>query len=130
MLRISTLCLALLLLFDSGLLNPVTADISKNAQLYLANSIGMQASVTPTDLNGYTAQLTQRERLLAQRENDVAAREIKVSTENGFAGSTNYSTYIMSALLFILLVLVLMNYILDYMRIRKQPMLNDYEKMA
>lgn len=128
-LRISALTLALVLLFDSGLLSPVTAQISQNTQDYVASAIGMQASVAPTELNELTAELTARERLLNQRESDLKAREIAVNLEDGSVG-TNYSTYIMSILLFILLVLILMNYAFDYVRMRERIAKSSNEKMA
>lgn len=125
LLRISALTLALLLLFDSGLLSPVTKQISQDTQLYIASAVGMQANVQPTELNQLTADLTQRERALSQKE-----RAIAVTLEEQKAPSGEYSTYIMSAVLFIILVLILLNYALDYMRIRAQVPRNTHEKVA
>jgi len=128
-LRISAVTLALVLLFDSGLLSPVTAKISQNTQMYVATAIGMQASVAPTELNQYTAELTARDRLLTKREQDIDAREIAVNlVESG--DSTDYSTYILSVLLFIILVLIVLNYVLDYIRVTKQVSRQHDEKMA
>ena len=118
-LRTSALTLALLLLFDSGILSSTTAKISQDTQLYLANAVGATAAVEATPLNSYTAELTARDRVLTQREADVAAREIEVElAEQGAA--PDYSTYIISLLLFIILVLIVMNYVLDYLRANEQ----------
>ena len=129
-LRISALSLALILLFDSGLLSPITREISQDTQQYLASAIGMQASVRPTELNQITAGLTQRDRDLTQRENDVAAREIAVDLERRQNSPSGYSTYLMSIVLFIILVLILLNYALDYIRIRERVTQNTHEKVA
>jgi len=130
LLRISALTLAVMLLFDSGLLSPVTSTLSQNTQLYLAQSIGMYAGVKQTELNQLTAQLSQKERDLNQRESDLAQREIAVSLEKPAVGSS-YSTYILSIILFIILVLLILNYTLDFMRMRN-ALINqkNHEKMA
>jgi hypothetical protein len=128
-LRIAALTFAMLLLFDSGLLSPVTSQISQNTQMYLASAIGMQAGVVPTELNQMTAALTQRDKILTQRENDIKAREIAVNLEEG-APSTDYSSYIMSVLLFVILVLIVLNYALDYIRYRERLIIQTHEKMA
>lgn len=118
-LRTAALTLALLLVFDSGLLSKVTADISQETQLYLANAIGMYAAVESTELNQYTAELTARDRVLTQREQELSEREIAVGlVESGEA--QDYSTYIISLLLFIILVLIVLNYVLDYVRAKEE----------
>jgi len=130
LLRISALTFAVMLLFDSGLLSPVTGQISQNTQIYLASAIGMQASVVPTELNQITAELTQRDRLLTQRENDIAAREIAVDLDKKGAPTADFSSYIMSILLFVILVLIVLNYALDYVRYRERVTVFTHEKVA
>ena len=78
LLRISALTLALVLLFDSGLLSPVSKQLSQNTQQYLANAVGVGASVEPTELNSLTLQLTQRNQELDAREAALSEREISV----------------------------------------------------
>lgn len=118
-LRTAALTLAFLLLFDSGLLSGATATLSHDAQDYVASAIGMYAGVEATELNNYTAELTARDRVLTQRESDLAAREIAVNLAESQA-PVNYSTYILSVLLFIMLVLIVLNYALDYIRAKEQ----------
>jgi len=126
-LRIAALTFAVVLLFDSGLLAPVTKQLSLDTQDYLAQSIGMYAGVAPTELNQLTAELTKRDSLLDQRESDLAAREIKVDLQKN-AVSNGYSTYILSVILFLILVLLVLNYALDFARApRSAP---TYGKMA
>tara|TARA_B100000745_G_scaffold292952_1_gene234368 strand:- start:2325 stop:2738 length:414 start_codon:yes stop_codon:yes gene_type:complete len=128
-LRTGALTLALLLVFDSGLLSPVTARISQNTQDYVGAAIGMYAAVEPSELNQYTAELTARDRVLTEREQDIAAREIAVDLAE--SGQTpDYSTYIISVLLFVILVLIVLNYTLDYMRAREQLAMRRNEKVA
>jgi len=115
-LRVAALTVALVLLFDSGLISQSTKELSDNAQNYLASAIGIQASVFPSDINQLTADLTAQKRQLDEREAALSEREISVglSTKSGEPSDT--STYILSTILFILLVLILLNYVLDYMR--------------
>lgn len=121
-LRISAVVCALALVFESGLLSDSTAQMSKNTHSYLANAIGMSAAVRPTELNMYTAQLTAKEQELAAREAALSEREISVDISSGSTNSDT-STYIMASILFILLVLILLNYMLDYLRARDEEMM-------
>jgi ABC-type Na+ efflux pump permease subunit len=105
------------LVFESGILSESTAVLSQNTHSYLANAVGMSAGVAPTELNQYTAQLTQKERELAAREASLEEREIAVNLSTAPNSSSNdRATYILSGILFILLVLILLNYALDYLR--------------
>ncbi len=116
-LRISAVVVAFVLVFESGLISETTAQLSQTTELYLANAVGMSASVEPTELNQMTAQLTAQKTLLDQRE--AALREREINIEFG-SGGTDYSTYVLASVLFILLVLILLNYTLDYFRYRDQ----------
>ena len=123
-LRIAALTLALVLLFDSGLLSPLTRDISKNTQLYLANAVGMYAAVETTELNSLTAELTKQKTELDARE--AALRERELSTGVADESSANpFSTYVLSILLFIILMLIILNYVLDFLRQRKIMVLQN-----
>ena len=119
LLRISSLTLALVLLFESGLISPLTQDLSHQAGRHVASVIGINAAVQPTELNTLTAQLTERERALTERE-------IAVGLKEQGDDSSDISTYILSVLLFILLVLIILNYALDYVRNKKV----QYEQTA
>lgn len=119
-LRVSGLTVALILLFDSGILSPFTAEISQNTQLYLANAVGVGASVQPTEINTLTAQISARDRELDAREAALSEREISVGMNTASTGtSPDYSTYILSVLLFIIIVLIVLNYALDFARERR-----------
>lgn len=115
LLRIASLSVALVLVFDSGLLSPATEEVSHNTQQYLANAIGVKASVESSDLNELTAKLTAQKQALDAREADLASREISVGL-NQAASQMPLSTLILSFILFILLVLIVLNYVLDYLR--------------
>lgn len=117
-LRVSLVVCACVLVFDSGLVTEKTAYLSENAHSYMANSIGMSAAVEPTELNQYTAALTKKERDLNEREAALTEREIQIglATEEVQA---DVSTYVLASILFVLLVLIILNYALDYLRIRK-----------
>lgn len=123
-LRTSALTLALVLLFVSGVISPVTKELSNNTRLYLANTIGMNAAVLPNEFNMLNAQLTERAKELEQREVAVTLKEQK-------SAAFDISTFTLSVLLFVVLVLLILNYILDFLRARqeKNPYIQN-EKMA
>lgn len=110
---------AIALVFESGILSESTAKISMDTHAYLANAIGMSASVEPTELNRYTAKLTSMERDLEAREAALREREIAVDLSSG-SSNNDTATYVLASILFILLVLILLNYALDYLRIREE----------
>jgi hypothetical protein len=114
-LRVTAVVCALTLVFESGLLHESTALLSKNTHQYLANAVGVGASIEPTELNTVTAELTAAKMEL-QRE-----REINVGLAE--RGGNDRAIYILSGILFVLLVLIILNYTLDYLRYREQKML-------
>lgn len=123
LLRTSALTLSLVLLFVSGVFSPVTQQLSQDTGMYLASTIGIQASVPVTEINTLSAQLEQRNVELSQREVAVTLKENESSTDT--------TTFILSVVLFVLLVLIILNYVLDFMRgreVRKTP--QTYEQVA
>lgn len=120
-LRISAVVFAIVLVFSSGIVDRSTAELSHNTGNYVASVIGMSASVEPTELNSLTSALTQRQRDLDAREAALRQREIAIGLSEG--GGTDKSTYVLAGILFILLVLILLNYTLDYLRLKEQETL-------
>ena len=111
---------AVALVFDSGLLSPVTEQLSADTKLYLGQAVGMYAAIEPNELNVITAELTAREHELAEREAALAEREIAVDLNSPTSNtSSSMSTFVMSVLLAIILALVLLNYALDFWRGRQ-----------
>lgn len=119
LLRISLLFVAFLLVFDSGLLSPKTAEVSQVTQHLLANAVGVKASVAPNELNVLTARITELETELSKkdRELNVAQAAYPTSGDGRIFGFVP-STLVLSGILFILLVLVSLNYVLDYYRMK------------
>ncbi len=123
LLRVSLLVATFMLIFDGGFIAPVTKVLSDNAILYVADvGVGMFASVSPNEINTLTAQISERQRELDAREQLLNEREIKARTYD--TESTDYSTYILSAILFILTVLIVLNYAMDWARVRQ----TNYER--
>ena len=120
-LRVSAVVLAVVLLFDGGFVAPMTKQLSENTSQYLAQSVGLFASVEQTELNTYTAQLTAKERELAAREAALVEREI-ANRDFATPEQPDYSIYILSAILFILTVLIVLNYALDWTRAARPRM--------
>ena len=113
-LRTAALALAFVLVFESGLLSTRTGELSKNAERFMASAVGINASVAPNEVNTLVVQLQERELMLDARERDINARASDGSGSNPFG-----STYVLSAILFILLTLIVLNYILDFVRTRR-----------
>ena len=116
-LRVSALTLALTLLFVSGVLTPVTKQLTLQTEHYLATAISASAGVAPTELNQITAALTEQKSELDKREASLRERELALglSTEPGRSGwDTEIVSYINSVLLFIVVSLMALNYVLDW----------------
>lgn len=114
------LSLTLVLLFDGGFIAPVTKQLSDNTLQYVGNSISgssVSLSVEQTPLNEYTAELTERERELNAREAALSERGIQARDFTDGTG-TDYSVYILSVILFVLTVLIVLNYAMDWARTR------------
>ena len=121
LLRVAALSVACVLVFDSGLVTPLTKELSQNTQNYLANTVGATASVRQTEINTLTTQIAQRDRELDEREAAIQEREIAVGLNEPVerTSSSNLSTYLLSIILFIILVLLVLNYSLDFARERR-----------
>lgn len=117
-LRVASVVFALMLVFQSGLVSESTHQYSVETERYLANAIGMTAAVEPNGINEITAELTRRQNELEAREAALREREITVDLATDSApGDT--TTYLLASILFILLVLILLNYTLDYLRFKE-----------
>jgi hypothetical protein len=75
----------------------------------------VRVGVAENDVNILTKRITELETELAQKERDIAVR---LNTDSN-SSSFDTSTFVLSLILFILLVLIVLNYILDYVRLRQ-----------
>jgi hypothetical protein len=116
-LRVSAVVFALLLVFESGIVSHTTKQLSMDTHRYLAQTVGMSASVEPTELNTMTAALTKQKKQLDERESALKEREIQVNVRENSDGNQT-AVYVLSVIVFILLILIVTNYILDYLRVR------------
>jgi len=117
LLRISLVVVALVLIFDGGFITPVSKTLSENTYTYLASgAVGVFVGVEENEINALTAQIAERTEELDAREQALREREI-ASRDFGSTG-TDYSVYILSLILFVLTLLILVNYILDWRRSR------------
>lgn len=121
LLRIAAAVVAVMLVFSSGLLSLHTALLTQNAEQYLANAVGVSVGVAPTELNQITAALTEREQELSARELALRERELAIGLDTtGGAAGLDVTTFVLATVLFILLVLIVLNYALDYVRARER----------
>lgn len=122
-LRVAVCVFALMLVFDSGLLFEETILLSTTTQQHLANVVGVSVGVAPTELNQLTARITELETELEAKE-----RLIAVSVGNTQTNSVDRSTFILSIVLFILLTLIVLNYVLDFVRARRPEVRQIYAR--
>jgi len=112
-LRTTALVVGLVLLFDSGIALDNSREISDGAVKYLANTVGIVATVPSNEVNTLAMELQARIDQVEQRE-----REINAQARDSMSVDT--STYILSSILLLLLALIVTNYALDYIRERKR----------
>jgi hypothetical protein len=120
LLRISIVVLALVLVFDSGIIYEETKYLSDLAQGHVASVVGVTVGVAPNELNQLTTRITELEGELAAKERLIAVN-IRDNSEDNLV---DWSTLILSIILFILLTLILLNYYLDFTRGRRQVPVN------
>ena len=119
-LRVAMVVVAIVLLFDGGFLFPITKQFSDVTVDYVASvGAGMFATVPQNEINTLSAQIAEKQRELDTREASLHEREISARSFGTGDAGTNYSTYILSVILFILTVLLVLNYILDWIRVRQ-----------
>lgn len=115
-LRVSALLTSLVLLFVSGTLSPVSSELSLVTEQYVASVFSATAGVETTELNAITAALTEQRSLLDARETELVEREMSLGIDGAGEAALDISSFLLSALLFVLIVLIVLNYILDFMR--------------
>jgi len=115
-LRISSVVCASVLLFQAGLISQTTATLATHTQLYLASVVGVTAGSYPAETNQTAIELTQKN--TEQFFNEEASRQNKVTVSFNSDTDTvqDQSTFILAALLFIILILIVLNYSLEFFR--------------
>ena len=98
------------------MLYEVITQLSQHTVVYMASAVGMYAAVEPNGVNEITAALTAKETELDAREAALSERELNVGVAGSGSSSPDYATFILSVIVFILLVLMVLNYVLDYLR--------------
>jgi len=122
-LRILATVIAVVLIFDSGLLFPITAQLSTLTRQHVASVVGVSLGVTPNEVNQLTGRITELETELAAKERLIAINVGSAKNAENF----NASNFFLSVTLFILLILIVLNYLLDYLRNKK---ITSYEKVT
>lgn len=126
LLRVSALLLACVVGFQSSFFLQTSA-LSRSTTEYMASVVGMSAGVVPNELNLITSELTQQKRTLDERERALSEREIDAQAKDG-SDSFRFSDFILSSILLLLVMLIVMNYLFDYLRARSE--LKTYAKVA
>lgn len=116
----AALSLTCTLVFVSGIAHPLTRDLTYVTEQYVANAltgVGASAAVEPNEYNTITAALTAQRTALDEREAALRERELNVGLSARDVNSswdTEMVTFVNSVLLFIVLLLLLSNYLLDF----------------
>lgn len=115
LLRISALTLASTLVFVSGIASPITKELTHTTEQYLANAVSATAGVAPTEFNTITAGLTEQRIALEAREAALMERELAVGLQAGErVVQFDIETLTNTVLLGVIILLLLLNYILDF----------------
>lgn len=91
LLRVSSLLFAFLLIFSSGLVSPLTSQLTENSAKYAANLVNANSS-------------------LVDSQNEPILTQESVVGE----GSNETYTYLFAVILFVILLLMLLNYSLHF----------------
>jgi len=110
-LRSSATIVALVLLFQSGVASQSTKLFSLQTESYLASVVGITATVPENELNVITAELEQRKNELDERERNL--------NQLGKTSLDDRTTFLLATTLFVLLVLIVLNYVMDIARNRR-----------
>ncbi len=117
-LRVSSVVLAAVLLFQSGFFTPVTAHLADRTQQYVANAVGVYVGVPENDTNRLTTRIAELEAQVVDQSTQLRERDLETGLRDGLGGSQT-TTYLLSGILFIMLVLIVLNYALDFYRSRQ-----------
>jgi hypothetical protein len=112
-LRVSAVVCLSVLVFESGLVSDSTRHLSVQ-------------TIDPTELNSLTAELTAQKLALQQRESAVSEREIEIGLAPGEPANQK-TIYILAVILTVLLVLIVTNYILDFLRLQELKKMRKFE---
>lgn len=117
-LRVFALVMTAVLLFQGGVLSSTTAQLATMTQEYLAAAVGVSVGVPPNELNTLTSRIAELETQVGYKDAQLRERELALglSSRNGDSYTT---TLILASIQFILLLLIVVNYTLDYFRVRK-----------
>jgi hypothetical protein len=111
---------ATILTFVSGAVVTDTRYLAVSTEKYLANAVGMYASVPENEINVLNAQLTQKSAELDRREREIGAR----AKDTPFI-TDPLTIYALSLILLVQLALILTNYALDFRRARSAQVLQQ-----
>ena len=120
-LKIAVCVFAFVLVFDGGLALPATESMSSLTQQHLASVVGVTLGVAPNEMNQLTTRITELETELEAKERLIAVNLQNTNSD----GSLDVSTFVLSIIVFILLVLIVLNYALDYIRQKKVTPLHE-----
>ncbi|MBY0310046.1 hypothetical protein K2Q16_02805 [Patescibacteria group bacterium] len=115
-LRVSCVVMATVLIFESGLFTSATARLADQTGLYLANAVGVYVGVSENGVNTLTTRIAELEQEVGKK--DAMLRDLDVGLL-GSAGTSPTSTFVLAGILFIMLVLIVLNYALDFVRSRE-----------
>ncbi len=113
-LRVGILTFAILLVFDSGLVSEQSKALSISTQEYLANTVSAQAGTLPIETNQPMVGAIESEGELAAKEHMIT-----LNISENTSVTMDKSTLIISLIVSFLLLLILLNYVLDFIRTRK-----------
>lgn len=107
------------LMFQSGLYSKTTAQLSVVTGNYLAAAVGVSVGVPENDVNVLTKKIAELETQVGAKDAQLRERELSLGLNSQDRTGTRV-TMILAGIQLVLLVLIVVNYALDYVRGRRR----------
>lgn len=117
-LRVMALVVMVVMLFQGGLVSKSTTELASITGEYLTAAVGVSVGVPQNELNTLTTRIAELETQVGYKDAQLRERELEIGLSS--RDNSSYSvTIILASIQFILLLLIVVNYTLDYFRAQK-----------
>lgn len=118
-LRVLSVVMVCVLMFQSGLYSKTTAQLSVVTGNYLTAAVGVSVGVPENDVNVLTKKIAELETQVGAKDAQLRERELSLGL-NSQENTGTRVTLILAGIQLVLLILIVVNYALDYLRGRRR----------
>lgn len=118
-LRVAAVVMICVLVFQSGVYSSTTTHLSSITGRYLTAAVGISVGVPENELNVLTKRIAELETQVGYKDAQLRERELALGLNGGSENSVT-TTLILAGIQLVLLVLIVFNYVLDYVRGRRR----------